>query len=522
MASFNRMIKAIFFLYVFSMTGGALLAAPGTNLCALSDENRKLNFLLYITDDQSWVHTSFAGDSLVRTPGFDRIAREGVYFMNAFTPAPSCAPCRASILTGRFPWQLEEGALLFGGIPVQYPLFTHLLEENGYESAMCYKGYWPGNMKDTLYHTQPLGKAYYVTPDSSYPEGIADCDYAASFAEFIADRDESKPFFFWMGISEPHRVYSEGIGKRSGLNEDQLKVPGFLPNVPVVRNDLLDYIYEIEHQDRHLVRILDILEQTGELENTIVIVTSDNGMPFPRAKATLYEYGTHIPLAIRWGNVIKAGRIVEDIVSLTDIGPTILDIAGIDTPSEMTGKSLEKLLWSEKSGLIDPNNDFTVTAFERHSWARKGGLTYPIRALRTTEWLLIHNFRPERWPSGDPPPFVPIYYKDYGDVDQSPTKRFMIDNSCNKEIEELFALAFDKREEFELYHVPSDPENLNNRAGDPECEPILSKLKEQLASHLESTGDPVLKDSRHWDGMPFYLLGKEPYAISRKTHPHLF
>jgi N-sulfoglucosamine sulfohydrolase len=510
-------IHQMILLFCFEMQ------AAVSDFSVLDDKNGKPNILLYITDDQSWGHTSFTGESVVRTPGFDRVAREGIYFKNAFVPAPSCAPCRASILTGRFPWQLEEGALLFGGIPLKYPLFTHLLEEYGYESAMCYKGYWPGNMDDSIYHTHPLGKPFLVKPETSYPDGIADCDYAASFAEFLNSRDASKPFFFWMGISEPHRAYSEGVGERAGLNDDQLKVPAFLPDVPLVRNDLLDYFYEIEHQDMHLVRILELLEQSGDLEKTIVIVTSDNGMPFPRAKATLYEYGTHVPLAIRWGRAIHGGRIVEDIVSLTDIGPTILDIAGIDQPSSMTGKSLKNVLLAKESGLIDPNNDFTVTAFERHSWARKGGLTYPIRALRTQEWLLIHNFRPERWPSGDPPPFVPIYYKDYGDVDQSPTKRFMIDNRDNKEIEALFVLAFDKREEFELYHIPTDPENLNNRAGNPESEAILTELKVQLASYLESAGDPVLKDSRHWDSMPFYQqLGKEPYAISHETHPHLF
>jgi uncharacterized sulfatase len=480
------------------------------------------NILFYITDDQSWIYTSLSTRNEILTPGFDKVANEGLCFSNAFCPAPSCAPCRASILTGRYPWQLEEGALLYGGIPRKFPLFTHLLEKEGYELAMCNKGYAPGNMVDTMYHTNPLGRSYQVEPNVSYPDDIANCDYTASFEKFLNERDRDRPFFFWMGVSEPHRKYSKGIGQASGMCIDSVCVPSFLPDKPGIRADLLDYYYEINHQDKHLVRMLELLEQKGEMENTLIIVTSDNGMPFPHAKANLYEYGIHIPLAIRWDNHIKKGRIVDDVVNLADIGPTLLGLTGIPVPLEMSGKNLCNILYDSGSGLIDRANDFTVTAFERHTLCRKGCLTYPMRALRTREWLIIHNLEPDRWPVGDPPPFVPMVYPDYGDVDESPSKRYIIDNQNNEDMRKYFQLTFQKRPEYELYHIPSDPDNLHNLADNPENKKTLKELTKQLEIFLRKTADPRSTGNARWDIMPYYILEDKPVAVDRNTHPYLY
>ncbi len=510
-----------------TVTWGLLLApcmqcASGDNAGIPPCKPQKPNILLYVTDDQSWLYTSLSGKGLLSTPGFARVASEGILFNNAYCPAPSSAPCRASILTGRYPWQLEEGTLLYGGIPRKFPLFTHLLEQAGYESAMCNKGYAPGNTTDSAYHTAPLGKAFHVEPEVPYALGIADCDYAASFEQFLIARDTGRPFFFWMGVSEPHRDFARGIGKSSGMEPGAVKVPLFLPDSPEIRSDLMDYFYEINHQDKHLVRILELLESRGELDNTLVIVTSDNGMPFPRAKANLYEYGTHVPLAIRWGNLIRKGRFVNDLINLADIGPTLLGITGIPIPPEMSAKNLCGILYDPGSGLIDNSNDFTVTAFERHTWCRKGGVGYPMRALRTGEWLLIHNLEPDRWPVGDPPPFVPLVYPDYGDVDESPAKRYIIDNQHRREVRDYFQLTFSKRPPYELYHVASDPGNLHNLANNPETARTLNRLKSQLDRFLEKTADPRLKGKAHWDEMPYYILDDRPKAIDRITYPQLY
>lgn len=482
------------------------------------------NILFFITDDQSWPHTSISGEKLVHTPGFDRVASEGILFTNAFVPAPSCAPCRASILTGRYPWQLEEGAQLFGGIPRKYTLFTHLLEESGYTLGLTYKGYWPGNMIDEKYHSSPLGKAYNIPPEEEYPHGIADCDYAASFDKFLREKDPEKPFFFWVGVSEPHRIYKKGIGLESGMNADAVTVPSFFPDVQEIRSDMLDYFYEINHQDKHLVRMLNMLEAIGELDNTIIVVTSDNGMPFPRAKSNLYEYGTRVPLAVRWGNKIKAERVVDDVTNLLYFAPTFLELAGLPVPEGITGRSLTTLLASKKGGVVQPDKDFTVTSMERHALARKGGLGYPMRALRTQDWLLIRNFKPDRWPAGDPPPFRPIFYTEYGDVDEGPTKRYMVDNKEDPYITPFYELAFHKRPEYELYFIPDDPENMVNLANERRYHKVFEELKEQLNTFLLEAEDPRILGTSTFDEMPFYWLwaDPEPLPVTKETHPTLF
>ncbi len=489
----------------------------------IAPDKRRPNILFYLTDDQSWQHTSIGGDPVLRTPGFDRLAREGVRFVNAFASAPSCAPMRASLLTGRYPWQLREGALLFGGIPREYPLFTHALEAAGYESAMAGKSYWPGNMNDDAYHRNPLGKRYHIGQPEPRPEGIGDCDYAATFARFLKQRDTRRPFFFWMGTSEPHRVYQNGAGIASGIGPAAIPVPGFLPDHPAVRSDLADYYHEIHHQDAHLAAILDQLEAAGELDHTLVVVTSDNGMPFPRAKATLYDHGTRVPLAIRWGDRIPPGRTETRIVNLLDLARTFLDIAGAETPPGMAGHSLATLLTEASPAPTAPRDDFTITAMERHSLCRKGGLGYPMRALRTPDWLLVWNAEPDRWPAGDPPPFRPIFYREYGDVDKSPTKRLLVENRDDPQIAPYYRMAFGKRPEFELFRIAEDPDQLVNLAAEPEHTATLETLRKQLDDFLKATGDPRATDEiPPWDTMPFYLSGDPPQRVTRESHPFLY
>jgi uncharacterized sulfatase len=169
----------------------------------------------------------------------------------------------------------------------------------------------------------------------------------------------------------------------------------------VTKNDMLDYLLEIDHFNNHLKKMLEYLEEIGELDNTIVIVTADNGMPFPYAKANLQEYGTHVPLAISWLNKITESKITNDLVSLIDLAPTILSLVGITNPVEMTGKDFSKILLLKDS---KPIRNFVLTGRERHTHARPDNLGYPSRAIRTKNFLYIMNLKPERWPMGNPVP----------------------------------------------------------------------------------------------------------------------
>ena len=153
--------------------------------------------------------------------------------------------------------------------------------------------------------------------------------------------------------------------------------PPFLPDHPDVRNDILDYFFEVERFDSELGGILSFLEERDQLANTIVIVTSDNGMPFPRAKADLYDYGSRVPLAIHWPERIPGGRVVNDFVSLVDIAPTILEAAGLEPIPDMTGRSLLGVLTSGMEGRVDSSRDHVILARERHTPWRAGRVWIP-------------------------------------------------------------------------------------------------------------------------------------------------
>jgi len=473
------------------------------------------NILFCISDDQSWIHTSIMGTPQIKTPGFDRVANEGVLFDNAYCSAPSCAPSRASILTGRPIYDLEEGGLLWGGLPKKYDIFSDLLQKNGYDVGYCGKTYGPGNWdEDPYWKEAEIMGGEYMELHKEISEEISSLEYSKNFKQFLEDNKETgNPFCFWYGSHEPHRGFDHGIGVLSGINPDSVVVPGFLPDDSLTRKDIADYFYEIEWFDKHLAEMINMLEGAGELENTIIIVTSDNGMPYPRAKANLYEYGTHMPLAIMWGKKIKGGRTVEDFTSAIDFAPTILDFAGIEIPEGVAGRSLRNVLESSKEGLIDPTRDKVVTAFERHTYCRPGGLPYPMRAIRKGNWTYIMNFEPDRYPVGHPK-FIGATNEPYGDVDGEIIKHHMIDNRDNPEFKEIFELGFLKRPLEELYNISTDHYQMNNLAEDPAYAEIKAELKAELFEYLTKTGDPRMNDESPWDYYPYF--GGEGYAERAK------
>jgi N-sulfoglucosamine sulfohydrolase len=474
--------------------------------CENENPADQLNILFCISDDQSWIHTSIMGAPQIKTPGFDRVATEGILFNNAYCSAPSCAPSRASILSGRHIYDIKEGGLLFGGIPKDIDLFTDLLKKNGYDIGYTAKGYGPGKMdgEDFWNEEDILGKEY-SKYEMKAPEEIGEIDYAKNFKKFLKDNKKSgNPFFFWYGGFEPHRGYKEGIGKLNGINPDSVSVPAFLPDNSKIRTDIADYIFEIEWFDNHLVRMITLLEELGEIDNTLIIVTSDNGMPFPRAKANLYEYGTHMPLAVMWGNKIKGGRIIEDFIGAFDFAPTILDLAGIEIPEPVTGRSFRDILESSEEGLIDPGRNKIVTAIERHTYCRPGGLPYPSRAIRKGNWTYIMNFEPDRYPAGHPK-FLAAHGKIYGDVDGGISKEYMIANKHMPDVRELFELGFGQRPMEELYDISMDPFQINNLAEDTAYADIKKELKKEMFKYLKQTNDPRMNNESPWDNYPYYF-----------------
>ncbi len=457
----------------------SILALLTAAACCASAEDNPPNIVVVMGDDWSWPHASALGDPTVSTPNFDRIAREGVLFENAFVSSPSCTPSRFAIASGQYHWRLDEGANLGGSLAKIIPVYPDLLAAAGFQTGFCRKGAGPS--QHTYRGSDPFGKRF------------------KNFVEFFENRAPGKPFCFWYGAGEPHRPYDWQASRDSDLDLNSIIVPAWLPDNETTRTDLGDYYLRVQQLDRFAGDILEKLEASGELENTIVVMSGDNGMPFPRAKATLFDSGTRVPLAIRWGAKISAGRTISDFVSLTDLAPTFLEAAGLQIPSEMTGRSLLSSFLSEKSGQIDANRDHVLTGMERHVYS------HPSRAIRTHDFLYVRNFGPEAWPTGEskdelaridfqktPWPTQPGSFSH--NVDPGPTKQWMQHNACAQNEQ-----AFGPRLAEELYDLRSDPDQISNLLSaanlSDKVQAQREKLAARLANSLRASSDPRFAES---------------------------
>ena len=452
-------------------------------VCLLSQaqaaDAKRPNILFIIFDDWNGsTHAGAYGCDWVKTPNFDRVAKEGVLFNHCFTSNPKCSPCRASILTGRNTWQLKEAVSHGGFFPAGFETYPDLLEKAGYNVGLTGKGWGPGDFKTVAQRTRnPAGPSFDARKQTPIATGIGLIDYPANFGEFLKQRDKAKPFCFWMGFHEPHRPYELGSGLRLGKKTSDVKVPAFLPDTEMVRSDMLDYAVEVEWGDQQIGRALKLLEESGEVENTIVVITSDHGMPFPYVKGQIHEDAFHLPLAIRWPAGIKAGRTVEDFINVRDFAPTYMELAGLKPHPQMTGKSIANILRSEKSGWIE-NRDVMLAGKERHDIGRPNDQGYPVRAIRTKEFLYVHNFYPERWPAGNPE-------TNYPNCDDSPTKSVIIALGGY-----YLDLSFGKRQPDELYRITDDPECVRNLANDLAFKDRLQALQYQMVTMLKEEEDP--------------------------------
>lgn len=457
------------------------------------------NILFAIADDQSYPYASIYDATGIKTPAFDKVAESGILFNNAFVAAPQCSPSRAAILTGKNIWQLEEAGTHSSYFPKKFQVFTNLLENAGYDIGFTGKPWAPGNWKDAGWDRNPVGPEYNEKKFDKVPaSGISKVDYFANFVDFYEQKSTDKPFFFWYGGHEPHRDYEAGSGQRAGKEIADALVPDFLPDDSLVRSDIEDYALEIEWFDQQLAKMLAFLEEKGELDNTLVVVTADNGMSFPSSKANLMEYGTHVPLAISWPAKIKSGQMTDQLVSMIDLAPTFLEIGQAKPLPDAAGKSMMDILLGNKTNPDHVHRTYVLTGRERHTHARPDNLGYPARAIRRDHFLYIENLKSDRWPAGDPPPTnldqeIPgERFKSIGlgycDIDDSPTKEYMIENK--DKWPELFSEGYEKRPEEQLFDIKRDPGCRTNLAGLPQYDSVRSIMKNQLENLLTQQGDP--------------------------------
>ncbi|MBB6327582.1 arylsulfatase A-like enzyme [Algoriphagus iocasae] len=476
-------------LFILVVSGFALTALS----CTEKKEIPKPNILFAIMDDVTYMHMSAYGCDWVNTPNFDRIASEGILFQNAYTPNAKCGPSRSNILTGRNSWQLEEAVNHWADFPVKFKTVAESLSENGYHVGYTGKGWAPGIAKNEDGSPRDLLVNRYIeiklTPPTAH---ISNVDYAANFEVFLNEKESEEPFFFWYGGLEPHRGYEYGSGiAKGGKNVAQVKdedIFSFWPKVDSVRTDLLDYAFEIEYFDKQLGKMLDQLEAAGELENTLIIVTSDNGMAFPRIKGQEYEYSNHLPLAMMWPAGIKStGRKVEDLVSFIDLAPTFLEVAGISEESSgmeaITGRSLTDLMYADKGGQLTEDRNFVVIGKERHDVGRPNDEGYPIRGMIKDGMLYLKNFKTDRWPAGNPE-------TGYLNTDGGATKTVVLNSIYSPDTFKYWNWSFGKRNEEELFDIKNDPDCMRNLAQEEEFQDLLKTMRRELVTELTEQGDP--------------------------------
>ncbi len=499
--------------------------------------NKQPNILLLFADDLGRYASAYAEpknpspNDIISTPAFDRVAREGALFQNAFVSVPSCTPSRAALNTGRHffrnsshsqlhhPWQ--KGAVdpfdEIKGMPVT-------LQEGGYHIGLTYKLHMRASIiggKQNIYnsagrdlneYSQFLTKA----KDKAAAKAQLMEQVRGNFRDFLAKRKPGQPFFYSFNPTNTHRKWTRGSGKALwGLDPDDLKekLPPVLPDNEVIREDMADYLGEAMAFDAACDVLIKEVEKMGELDNTIVVISGDHGVPgFPRGKCNVHDFGSRVLLAIRWPKHIAAGRDVSAPVSLIDLAPTFLAAAGLKSFDDPNGQNLLPA--------IAPGSDDTklrpwvLIGRETHvGSARENNQPYPTRAIRTSDHLYVMNFKPDRWPMGAPyaikadsaPDFDKLAndtYAGFRDIDASPTKAWLVEHRNDDNMANFLQFAWEKRPAEELYDLRKDPFQMNNLAGNPEYETVRKNLREQLMTELKANNDPRL-DNDAFDRPPY-------------------
>ena len=474
-------------------------------VCALvnGQETDKRPNILVIMFDDAGLDMSAYGSSYVNTPGFDAIAEEGILFNKAYTPNAKCAPSRAALMTGRNSWQLDAAANHVIYFPSKFKTYQEVLVEYGYTTGHTGKGYAPAlTLTADGSEREVMGPAFNKKTLKPATTGIGPNDYSANFIDFLDQSPKNEPWSFWVGSVEPHRGYEYGSGARlGGKTTDMIdNFPPYWPDNEVTRNDLLDYAYEIEDTDKHIQKILKTLKDRSLLENTLVVVTSDHGMPFPRVKGNQYENANHVPMAMLWKGKSKT-KIVDDYISFIDLAPTFLEVAGVDWQSSgmhpATGKSLMNIITSENSGQIDSDRNYVLVGKERHDTGRPNDVGYPIRGIYKESMLYLKNYEITRWPSGNPE-------TGYLNTDGSPTKTEILNLRRNGKNKHFWRLNFGKRVSEELYNIDKDPFCMVNLADNITFEVLKEQLKSEMEGKLLKQNDLRMKNFGHlYEVYPF-------------------
>ncbi|MEM7478381.1 MAG: sulfatase [Planctomycetota bacterium] len=466
-------------------------------LAAEGVANDRPNIILFIADDMNWDDCGSYGHPTIRTPAIDSLASDGMRFQHAYLTCSSCSPSRSSIITGKYPhntgaeqlhWPLPQGTSTFVGA----------LKKSGYYTASAGKWHLGNAIRDDFDRIYEASTAGFVLPSgadgeppkmiAAQPSGCEDWEKALTACP------KDRPFFLWLAALDPHREYQEGA-LEPPHKLDEIIVPGHLPDTQEVREDLRKYYDEIGRLDQYVGKVLQLLENRGQAEDTLVLFISDNGRPFPRDKTTLYDGGIRTPWIVRWPAKVAAGQVTEALVSAIDIAPTFLQLAGVD-PGELHGMSFE-------STLLDPQNAERTYAFAEDHWH---DYEDHARAIMTQRYKLIRNDYSDL--AGTPP----------ADAGRSPTWQAMLKlyDQGKLSIAQMNCFRV-PRPGWELYDLTRDPGETKNLAFDTAYSGVLQNLKSELATWSDRTGDylPTRRTPDEFDR----ITGQPDHSVRIRPRP---
>ena len=440
--------------------GVAAASAAGAASARQSPGKRRPNVLLYVVDDQGRGDAGCYGNPVIKTPGLDRLAAAGVWFIHGFCTMASCSASRSVILSG---------------------LYNHANGQYGHEHAYHHFASFPDvdslpvRLSKAGYRTARMGK-FHVAPESVYhfdeflkAPGNVPADMAEACREFIAAANDT-PFFLYFCTTQPHRPFH-----RQGADPvapGDVVVPPYLPDSPECREELAQYYGSVQTADAGLLRLLDILQETGRWDDTLVLFLSDNGIAFPGAKTTLYEPGMNLPCVVRDPFAKTGGAVTDAMVNWADITPTILDFAGVEVGEKpVQGRSFLPVLRGAPSSGWDE-------VYASHTF-HEITMYYPMRVVRERRYKLIWNIA-----HGLTYPFA-------SDLYDSATWQGVLKRG-DAYYGKRSVAAYLHRPAFELYDLDADPHEVNNVAEDPAHAETLERLKNKLRAFQERTGDPWL------------------------------
>jgi arylsulfatase A-like enzyme len=428
------------------LTRRSFNALPAAALAQTGASTSLPNILFVISDDHSAADLGCYGNKAIQTPNLDALAKEGLRFETCIVTSPQCSPNRSAIFTGCMAHTIGTSRL-HTPMPAWEQTFLEGLRARGYYTGAFRKVHQGPEFEKTRLD-------FYAGPK-------------AQFSEFFAKRPKNRPFFLHAGFTDPHRPYEKGAF-HPPHDPAKVRLPAFLPDDPEIRRDLADYHDEIARMDSECGALFQLLRNEGVWDNTVVIFTGDNGMPFPRAKGTCYDGGVRVPLIVRTPGATQRGAIRSELMSHIDLAPTLLDLAGISASAKMQGRSFKALLEGRP---YEPRRE----AFSSRNWHDNFD---PSRSVRTSQYKLIYNTAPAT-------PYRPIR-----DLAESPTWQAYNRLFRNGRLSaHHLRLMEPSRPVFELYDVVADPDEFNNLASAPDKQEVLADLKRRLSDWMHDTYD---------------------------------